>query len=607
MGRMRTIGFLIAMTLLASGAAGYYGYWLSRRALESEIFESNLSLAHAVAVHLRSHGGADQRAELLDQVLEHWRQIPKRYPGTCFCAIKPDGEVLLHSMRPEWVGKNFGDLELDPPRGTGPGLPLREVAAVGGDWIGWISDGTGERKLAGVAYDPSLQLLVSVQVPETEVQASVKAAFLPAALGIATGAGLLLPLLLLALSRVYRATLRDRARTEEALREADARALAVLDTAVEAIVTIDEGSRIQGFNPAAEKLFGYSQRDVLGRRVEILIDPDVRDQHAGYIQRYLETGEARIIGIGREVMARHRDGTTFPVELSVAEVFVPGRRLFTGMIRDITRRKRAEAELEGYRNRLEELVEQRTGELAESTARLAHAERLASVGTLAAGIAHEINNPLGAILMAAEALEKRAEAAAELEPVRRQVELIRSETGRCARIVRSVLDFARREGSETSLCDLIAIIRRAGDHSLAVLENAGVALELELPDELPLVGLNATEIERVLVNLIANAIEASDPGASVRVSAEVVDESVQVGVHDSGHGMTPEQVRQAFDPFFTTRKSAGGTGLGLSIAHGIVRRHEGTLHIRSHPGHGTSVTMLLPLERPAPKQPEASG
>jgi PAS domain S-box-containing protein len=232
----------------------------------------------------------------------------------------------------------------------------------------------------------------------------------------------------------------------------------------------------------------------------------------------------------------------------------------------------------------------------EAEERLRQTERLMSIGTLSAGIAHEINNPLASVVMTAQLLRKKAN-----DPETDQMlENLIQDAKRCGRIVRSVQKFARQEPSDRVLLDLNAVVRAAEELSRIELRRAGINLRLELEKDLPPVTGDATELEQVVVNLITNGAHASQRGQEVVVRTLVTNGFVRVCVQDEGHGISPDVKRRIFDPFFTTRGREGGTGLGLSIAHGIVEDHGGTIEIDSALGSGTTVTITLPAEKMAP-------
>jgi two-component system NtrC family sensor kinase len=254
------------------------------------------------------------------------------------------------------------------------------------------------------------------------------------------------------------------------------------------------------------------------------------------------------------------------------------------------------AELAATFNWMEQQLRERTRELEAERARerLRHAERLASVGTLASGLAHQINNPVNNILLTAEnALGEEGPQAAQMW--RDALLASTEEARRCERIVGSLVAFARGEPSERWPEDANQVVRRACDLTAACAAQHQATVELHLSaDAVPILA-SPIALEQALVNIIQNAIE-SRPGARVQLRTERRGETVRIEVRDDGRGMDREAIRHLFDPFFTTRAAEGGTGLGLSVAHRIIADHGGTIGVDSRPGEGTTVSVDLPLE-----------
>lgn len=233
-------------------------------------------------------------------------------------------------------------------------------------------------------------------------------------------------------------------------------------------------------------------------------------------------------------------------------------------------------------------------QLKEAEARLRQAERLASVGTLAAGIAHEINNPVGGVLMAAQAALRELDGTATPEFLRRCLDDIVEDAQRCGRIVKSVLRFARQQPTEKWPSDVNVLVRRVVDLLRDRLRQAGADVQLELGEDVPAVPLNPTEFQQVLVNLVQNAVDAGGADTEIRVRTERDGTGVRVVVTDNGPGIPPDHLRHIFDPFHTTRAHSGGTGLGLSVVHGIVEAHGGRIDVESRPQAGARFTITLP-------------
>ncbi len=257
-------------------------------------------------------------------------------------------------------------------------------------------------------------------------------------------------------------------------------------------------------------------------------------------------------------------------------------------------RSRVEAHLALHREQLEQLVQDRTRQLETSLGQLRHAERLASVGTLAAGIAHEINNPVGMILLSAEQAMYVAADDERGANVKMLLRDIVANAKRCGRIVKNVLRFARQEPAERWPDDVNSVVQHAIELTQTYASRAGGIVETQLGDELPKVMLNPVELEQVFVNLICNGIESADASPSIIITTEQVGSAVRVIVRDNGRGVSRDDRSRIFDPFYTTRQAEGGTGLGLSLAYGIVTDHGGTIRVESVAGRGTQMIVELP-------------
>jgi PAS domain S-box-containing protein len=350
----------------------------------------------------------------------------------------------------------------------------------------------------------------------------------------------------------------------------------VVDHAVDAIITIDRTGSVSGFNHAAETLFGYSFEEVQGRNIRMLMPEPYRSEHDGYMRRYMETGERRIIGIGRKVDARKKDGTIFPIDLAVSEALIGEERVFTGIIRDLT--------------------EQRA-----LMARLTLAERLAAIGELAAGIAHEVNNPVNAMINCAQLI-------LDGDTDKSLCEDIISEGNRIASIVSNLLNFARDHAEQVRPTRVIEVI----DRSLALLgrrfQKQGVEVLVEEVGEVPRALVRTQQLQQVILNLIVNARDAllerstqPEKLISIRISAVGAPdtEQVEIRVRDNGPGI-PEPIRmRIFDAFFTTKRNRGGTGLGLSVSREIIEAHGGQLTVESELGSWTEFRIVLPAARGA--------
>lgn len=336
----------------------------------------------------------------------------------------------------------------------------------------------------------------------------------------------------------------------------------ILETVPDAMIVIDELGRIISFSAAAERMFGYSEAELLGENVSTLMPSPDRERHDNYLSRYMATGERRIIGIGRLTTARRRDGTTFPIHLHIGEARIDEARVFTGFIQDLTERQRTERELHNLQSEL------------------AHVSRVTEVGALATSIAHELNQPLTAIVYYAETAYELLEnpdpdtVAVIREAMRDCVE----QSIRAGEIVRRLRDFMAHGEIERRSESLNRLISEASALAMIDAREQGVEFAVTLDPSADAVLVDRIQIQQVLVNLMRNAIEAM---ADCRVrqleirSRTEPDGFIRVTVADSGPGLPPEIADKLFQPFLTTK--AEGMGIGLSICQTIVHAHEGQI------------------------------
>lgn len=498
---------------------------------------------------------------------------------------------------------------------------------------------------------------------------------------------------------------------------------AVLEAAVDAIISSDEHGTIQLCNPAAERLFGYDADQLVGRNVSMLIPAPYHEEHDSYVTRHLATGERHIIGIGREVVGLRQDGTIVPIELSVAEAKVGSERLFVGTIRDISDRQRtdqrfrlvaestpnsivmvnadgviifvnSQAELDFGYHRTEmvgqlvemlvpersrgrhpfdrqaffaspaarpmgagrdlfarrkdgsefpveigltpiqtaegpavisaivDITERRRGETAvreqrdhlarlvaelqtkneevrTATQQLWIAAKLASVGELAASIAHELNNPLAIIILRLESLLART---SQSDTTRKALEIIDQEARRMGNLVANLLQFSRRSQEQISTVDVCQELAKAVELVHHLLKNRQILIHQDLKSETPTIYADRQKLRQVFLNLLTNASDAMERGGqlSLTISRDVLPDgsaAVRIEVTDTGGGIPDAHLAKVFDPFFTTKEEGRGTGLGLAICRRVVDEHQGEIRIDSEVGKGTTVTILLPVNR----------
>ena len=493
--------------------------------------------------------------------------------------------------------------------------------------------------------------------------------------------------------------------------ESNAWVRGVVEAAVDGIITISEDGIIHYMNPAALRMFGYTSEEILGRDVSLLMPLPDAERHHEYVQNYLRTRRPRIIGIGREIVGKRKDGSLFPLYIAVSEVFVDGKTLFTGILRDISEEKAAREQM---RRLLDELQERnkkmmclyRVGQLLrtdalearvfeqviefvaeacarpddarvrivfddtvyqkrsfsetpchlsapiivngrergrilvwymcdwvtqdnmhlweedqhlleavartlgefverrEAEAQIIQASKLASIGELAAGVSHEINNPVNGIINCADILLQRLPKESKEHQF---AALIRAEADRIALIVRNLLTFSRQEREQHSparLCDIVEAVLSLSRKKMA---KSNIVLEVSVPETLPKIKCRSERIQQVLMNLLINAIHAldekypsKDPDKILRIYAEPRSEDgkeyLVLTVEDHGTGIAPAHRRRLFDPFFTTKGRDKGTGLGLSVSDGIIKDHGGKITFDTEWGKYTKFHVYLPLD-----------
>jgi two-component system, LuxR family, sensor kinase FixL len=369
------------------------------------------------------------------------------------------------------------------------------------------------------------------------------------------------------------------AEMDAALQAAQARLRSILETVPDAMIIIDQRGSVESLSTTAERLFGYAAGEVVGRNVKMLMPAPHREQHDGYLGRYLKTGERRIIGIGRVVVGQRKDGTTFPMHLTVGELRLDHRHYFTGFIRDLTDQQMTES-------RLNELQSEVT-----------HMSRFTALGEMASTLAHEINQPLTAIsnyLKGCQRLLERMEGEQALV-LRTAVGKAADQALRAGHIIRRLRDFVARGESERHVESLPKLIEDASTLALIGARENGVEVSFRLDATADLVLADRIQIQQVLVNLIRNAIEVMVESPNRReleiATVANADETIEVSVADTGAGLAPEVAAHLFQPFVTTKRR--GMGLGLSICRTIVEAHGGRIWVDARPGGGTIFRFTL--------------
>ncbi len=353
-------------------------------------------------------------------------------------------------------------------------------------------------------------------------------------------------------------------------------AQAVLASASEGILLIDSNGHITLVNGAAERMFGYDHDELVGQTLEVLLPDRFRDRHRQHRLGYFAGPRVRPMGSGLDLAGLRKDGTEFPVEISLSYVQAPEGTTAMALITDITGRKRVEAELARQREALYQT------------------EKLAALGTLTAGIAHEMNNPLGIITSRIEIMLLDAEEQNLPPQMLEDLRVLHRATQRVARIATNLRSFARQTPREHTRIDLNAVVHETLLLMGKPLEVDHIRLVTSLdPSLAPIMG-DASPLQQVLLNLVANAREAMGSGGEIRITTMAAEGPgwVHVVIADTGPGIPPEDLSKVFDPFYTTKRS--GTGLGLSVSYGIIQDHHGTIDVRSTPGRGTTFVLAFP-------------
>ncbi len=346
----------------------------------------------------------------------------------------------------------------------------------------------------------------------------------------------------------------------------------IIRSAMDAIITIDERQQVLLFNEAAEQMFRCPAQEAIGRSIDKFIPARFRDAHHRHVGVFGHSGAtSRKMGELGAVVGLRSDGEEFPIEAAISHISVEGKRFFTVIIRDI-----------GERRRMEE--------------QLRRTERIAELGTLASGMAHEIGTPMNVILGRAEYLLDRVRE----EPVRKGLQTIVAQVERITRVMNQLLSFARRKAPQRNPLALQDVI----DNSLEMFQErfarSQVQVERQVLDRTPMALADSDQMNQVLINLIMNALHAMPNGGILRIGLQPDGEMIKLTVGDTGHGIPPEALKKVFEPFFTTKEFGKGTGLGLTVVKGIIEEHHGSIAVESEEGKGTTFTIFLPV---AERQP----
>ena len=366
---------------------------------------------------------------------------------------------------------------------------------------------------------------------------------------------------------------------EDALRKNEDQLRSILETVPDAMIVIDERGTMQFFSSAAERLFGYSAAEAIGQNVKMLMPEPDSGRHDGYLKRYRSSGERHIIGIGRIVTGKRRDGTTFPMHLSVGETHSGGAPYFTGFVRDLTEHQRTQAQLQ------------------EMQSELVHVSRLSAMGEMASALAHELNQPLAAISNYMNGSRRLLAASTDPSSPKIQAAMDRAaeQALRAGQIIRRLRDFVSRGESEKRVESLSRLIEEAAALGLTGAREQGVVLRFNLDRQADMVLADRVQIQQVLVNLFRNALEAmahSSQRELVATNSRAAEDMIEVAISDTGHGFGADVEPNLFQTFFTTKET--GMGIGLSISRTIVEAHGGRMWAESNEAGGAVFRFTLP-------------
>lgn len=371
----------------------------------------------------------------------------------------------------------------------------------------------------------------------------------------------------------------EQKRAEAELRAREAHLRSILDTVPEAMIVIDEMGAIHSFSTAAERLFGYASDEILGLNVRLLMPEPMHGEHDHYLARYRITGERRIIGRNRVVTGRRRDGTTFPMELAIGEMRSGERVFFTAFINDLTERQRTEAQLR------------------EMQFELAHMSRLSEMGEMASTLAHELNQPLGAIANYTEGC-RRLLSHPDPASIAKTIEVLdktAKQALRAGQIIRRLREFIARGETEKKFEPVARLIEEAGALALVGAREQGISARIVLDPAASSVLADRVQVQQVLVNLMRNAREAMQQSDRRELTVEAKPaepDFAEIAVSDTGPGIAPEVANRLFEPFVTTKQT--GMGVGLSICRTIVEAHGGRLTAERNAEGGATFRLTLP-------------
>jgi len=371
----------------------------------------------------------------------------------------------------------------------------------------------------------------------------------------------------------------------------------IIKNMADALIVLDSKGNIKMVNRAALEILGYKDEEILGRPMELIFEKtDGRSLIMGG-SKLEELLRDRVIK-DFEIFFRSRDGERIPMVLAGSVT----RNTYNDIdaiicvakdLRDTKRLLAEKARAEAEKAKADELTKA-CNELQELKNQLIQSEKMASLGQLAAGVAHEINNPLTGVMTSGHLLLRRFK---DDDPNREDIEIIVNETTRCSKIVQGLLDFSRQTSPQMAYADIPQLI----NETLLIMENQfrikDIKVIKDLKENTPEVMLDVNQIQQVFINILLNSIEAMSEGGTIRVASECDQKYTYITFQDNGYGIPEKIIGKIFDPFFTTKSGKKGTGLGLSVSYGIIERHNGTIEVKSKLKEGATFTIKLPLEK----------
>lgn len=386
---------------------------------------------------------------------------------------------------------------------------------------------------------------------------------------------------------------------------------AIIENAIDGIITIDDRGRIESINPSGCKLFGYTPDEVVGKNVSMLMPQPDRQHHDQYILRYQHTGEAHIIGKGREVQGLRKDGSTFPFRLGVSEVQYSGRKIYTGFIHDLSKEKEAEDRLKDYATHLEDLVEERTQSLKKSVSALQHAKEEVSLSLekekelgqmksrFVSMASHEFRTPLSSIQLSAVLIEKYAQDFNNPN-ITKHIGRIKSSVGNLTGILNDFLSLEKLEAGKVEAVFSAFDIVKFGEEiteEMQLIAKQDQHIIYQHTGTASMVKLDQSLLKNCIINLISNAIKYSGEDSFIEFNTEMSENQLTVVVKDNGIGIPEGDQKNLFEAFFRAHNTGNipGTGLGLNIVTRYAGLMNGTIQFQSKVNQGTSFTLTFPI------------